>query len=901
MIERVERLLSECRHRLRAVLRRGELERELDDELALHLELEREKLMRAGLSPADATRAASLAFGGVDRIGEASRDARGVRWIDVASQDLRHAVRQLAANPGFTAIVVVTLALGVGANAALFTMLDHLLLRPPAVVQTPDELFRLYRHALPNERTDGWVTPGFPYPAVENIATALPPDARLATYGIGARSLGTGEDAPRVMTVAFGPRYFDLLGVAPVLGRRATAEESRIDGGSPVALISHAEWQSRFGADPDVIGRRVELAWEDYTIIGVLPPGFTGLDVQAASYWIPLGGVASTFRDPLPSSWNYGGTHIIVRAPESQRERIAAIASGVIGRGAPDWFGEMAVTAGPLKAAFGPQDQAPELAVATRLALVSAILLLIACANVANLGLARALRRRQEIAVRLALGISRARLVGMLLLETLLLATVAAAGAMLVAYWGGTALRRLLFPDFAWPGSPLDGRIALFALAVGLAAGLLAGLPPALRAGRFGVATALKGTAHDGGAWGGTADGARSRLRAGLVSAQAALCVVLLVAAGAFIRSLQAVASIDTGFDTNRLVLVGMSFSDREDHDAERRELMPQLADRLSGLPQVESVALANGQPIIVEHSFGALFAEDGSELPFERMPPAFHIVEPGFFDVMGIRLLGGRTFTDAERDPASPVIVVNDEMASRIWPGVNPLGRCLRMLRADAPCARVIGVVETANRDRLIETDRPMHFYRSLAQSTNPTPRMAVVRARPGQVESVVTAARALVRQHLPAGAYPDVRPLASVFDRELRPWRLGATLFSVIGLLALAVAVIGTYSVVGYVASQRRHEIGVRMALGARAAHIARIVVSDAVAMVAVGLVAGIAAAFAFGSLIEALLYETSAREPGVIVTVAILLLLAAGLAALVPAWRATRVDPTEALRSE
>jgi predicted permease len=896
MIERAERLLSEIRHRLRALLRRGELERELSDEIALHLELEREKLMREGLSAAEATRATSLAFGGSDRIAEASRDARGVGWVDVAFQDLRHAVRQLTAYPGFVGIVVVTLALGVGANAALFTMLDHLLLRPPAGVHAADELFRLYRHRVADERTDGWITPGFPYPAVANIAGALPPGSALATYGIGPRSLGRGEDAPRVTTVTFGPGYFDLLGVNPALGRRATVEESRIDGGEPVALISHTEWQSRFGGDPEVIGSRVELSWEGYTIIGVLPPGFTGLDVQAASYWIPLGAVPAASGDPLHTAWNYGGTHVIVRAPPSEREKIAAIANGVVGRGAPDWFGQNAVTVGPLKAALGPQDQAPELAVATRLALVSAILLLIACANVANLGLARALRRRREIAVRLALGISRTRLVGMFLLEALLLATLATAAAMLVAFWGGTALRRLLFPDFAWPDAALDGRIALFTLVVGLVAGLLAGLAPALRAGRFGVATALKGTARDGMIEG----GARSRLRAGLVSAQAALCVVLLVAAGAFIGSLQAVTSIDTGFDADRLVLVGISFNDREDHDVERREIMPVLAQHLRALPQVEAVALANARPV-AEHMSGRLFAEDGSELQFERMPPSFHIVDSGFFDVMGIRVLAGRVFTEAERDPGAPVIMVNEAMARSLWPAGNPIGRCVRMLREDAPCATVVGVTESANRDRLIEADRPLHYYRPLAQSANPTPRVAVLRVRPGEVESVVVVARALMRPALPAGAFPDVQPLTASFDTELRPWRLGATLFSVIGLLALMVAVIGTYSVVGYMASQRRHEIGVRMALGARTLNIARIVVGDAVAMVGAGLVVGVAAAFAFGGVIEALLFETSARDPGIMLAVGLLLMAAAGLAALVPAWRATRVDPTEALRSE
>ena len=889
----LERVLSEFRHRLRALFRRADVERELDEELALHLELERQKLVGTGMSPEEAARAAALSFGGVERIKDASRDMRGIRWLDVARQDGGHAIRQLTAHPGFAGMVVLTLALGVGANTALFTLLDHLLLRPPSGVHAPEQLFRLYRHQPPTERSDGWVTPGFPYPAVANIAAALDAGQQILTYRIGPRPLGRGEDAPRVTAVEFGPGYFDVLGVRPVLGRRPTAEEARIEGGSPVALISDIEWQSRYGRDPGVIGRQVELLYQQYTIIGVLPRAFTGLDAGAAAYWTPLGAFPSMSGDPLHSSWNYGGTHVVIRAAPAMRERVVALASGVVARGAPEWIEGATVTAASIKAARGPHAQPAELAVATRLAAVAAILLLIACANVANLNLARTLKRRQEIAVRLALGISRGRLIAMLTLEMLLLALLAAGGALLVAFWGGTALRRLLFPDLAWAVPPLDVRVAVFALATGLAAGLLSGLPPALRAGRFGLAMAMKGVGRQGGA-------ARSRLRSGLVSVQAALCVVLLVAAGSFIRSLQAASAIDVGFDAGRVALAGMSFSDRANHDAEVRDAMPRIVERLRTLPQVEEVATTNWRPLS-EHASGPLYSEAGEELVFPRQPPSYQLVSPNFFEAMGMRLVAGRIFDATERDPEAPVIVINQAMAADVWPGENPLGRCLRFHDVDAPCARVIGIVETANRDRLIEPEPVAHFYRSLAQSSNPTPRIAVIRARPGELASVLAAARTLIREDLPAGAFPDVKPLASAFDAEMRPWRLGSTLFSAIGLLALLVAVIGTYSVVAYIVGQRRHEIGVRMALGARALHIARMVVSDALGMVGAGLVVGVAAAFAFGRALDALLYETSARDPGVIGAVTLLLGCAAVGAALVPAWRATRVDPTEALRAE
>jgi predicted permease len=789
-------------------------------------------------------------------------------------------------------VVVVTLALGVGANAALFSILDRLYWRAPAGVKAPEELFRLYRHHPPRNGYDGYITDGFPYPAVANIAGALSADEKLATYGIWPLPFGRGESALRAMTIGFGPGYFELLDVTTAVGRLPFADETRVEDAAAVALIGHAEWQRRFGGDPDVIGRTIELRYKPYTIIGVLPRGFTGLDVSAADYWIPLGAFMVFGGRPLRSSWNYGGTHAIVRGEPETRERVAAAATAVVARGAPPMFAGTAVSAGPLAAARGPHDKAAELGVATRLAAVAATLLLIACANVANLNLARGARRRQEIAVRLALGISRARLIAMLIVETLLLALLAGAAALLVASWVGAALRRTLFPDVAWHGSPLDTRVALFAAIVAIGAGLLAGVPPALRAARFGLANALKAGARDG--------DPRSRLRAGLVSVQLGLSVVLLIAAGAFIKSLRTASRIDVGFDAERLVRVTMTFTDDEEHAAELRAVMPRVIERLRALPQVEQVAAAGGGPLY-EFISTFLFDEAGEKLEFARDLPSYHIVSPEFFTATGIRLVQGRLFTGDERDPAAPTIVVNRTMAANLWPGRSPLDQCLRIGKAESPCARVVGVVEPVHRMRLIEPEPVAHFYRSLLQSRNPVPAVAVVRVRPGELAEVVAAARALIRQALPPGALPSVEPLTERFVPELRPWRLGATLFSTVGALALLVATIGTYSVVSYLVQQRRHEVGVRMALGARADDIAQLVVTDALRMAGVGLVLGVIAAFALGRLIESSLYETSPRDPVVTGVVASLLIITAGIAALLPALRATRVDPTVALRAD
>jgi predicted permease len=480
-------------------------------------------------------------------------------------------------------------------------------------------------------------------------------------------------------------------------------------------------------------------------------------------------------------------------------------------------------------------------------------------------------------------------------METVLLALLSCAAALLLAAWGGMALRKTLFPDIAWHGFPLDARVALFTLVVALGAGLVTGLPTALRAGRMGLVPALKVGPREG------MNPRGSRTRATLVALQAGLCMVLLVAAGAFIKSLNTVTRIDVGFDVDRLAVVTAAFADREEHDPQLKAMMPLVIERLRSLPQVEAVAEANWRPLREHANAVAMFDGQGREFAFRAQPPSYQYVSPNFFSVMGMQLVAGRVFTEEEREPTTPHIVINGAMAAALWPGRSPLGQCVRESAATAACARVIGVVETAHRDRLIEPEPTPHYYRSLRQLKNPIPRYAIVRAAPEHLARVMTVAREQIRQDLSGGAYPDVQSLADDFAPELRPWRLGAALFSAFGALALIVAVVGMYSVVTYIVQQRTHEIGVRMALGADTYDVAGMVMRDAGRMVGAGLIVGVVAAFALGSLLEALLFETSARDPAIIGTVSVLLLAAGALAALAPAWRAIRVNPTQALRCE
>jgi predicted permease len=886
----IARLAGDIRYRLRAIFRRGALEQELNEELALHLEMETEKLIRSGLSPADAARRARMSFGGTERIKDDTRDARGVRWLDVALQDIRYAVRQLSADRRFSIVVVLTLALGVGVNGAVFPTIDRVLLRPPSGISQPGELIRLYSHVAPSAGHDGYVSEVIPYPAVTNIKAVLPPRAEITTYEQFANPLGRGEAPPEVQTVLFGPDYFTLLRVRPVIGHLPSPEEEKLDGAQPVVLISSAEWRARYGGSRAVIGREIELGYKPYTVIGVLPDGFRGADVSAADYWIPLAVHRVSHGAPWYEAWNMGGTNVIVRAPSSAHAGIAARATQAVMRGAPEWAEKMTISSAPILASAGPQPQPAELGIITRLSAVAVILLLIACANVTNLNLARSARRRREIAVRIALGVSKGRLIALLTTEVLLLSVIAAVASMGAAWVGGTWLRAALFPDVVWPESALNVRVALFTFAISIAAGLLSGLPTALRAGKVPLAASLKAGAR-------SARHHRASVRDALVAVQAGLSVLLLVAAAMFVQSLHRALTIDTGYDADQLAVVTLKFDDWGDHSAAIRTLLPVVQERLRSTQNVESIAASSRPPLSIA-GWGSLYDASGRKLDFQKNTPTFQMVSPNFFETMGMRILEGRAFTDAEQDPSNKVIVVNRAMADELWPGEHATGKCLRE-STNGPCVMVVGVVESAHREKLIELTPHLHYYRSLRQSKTFEPGVLIVRTKKGALTDALPTLRQQVRQVLPARVFPDVAPLTDKFIPELRPWRLGAMLFSGLGVLALGLATIGMYSTVAYSVAQRRHEMAVRMALGARAAQLVELVVSASVQVVAIGAGLGVIAAVLAAPYLQALLYGTNARDPHAILMVAALLIAAAALAALMPAWRAATLDPSSALK--
>jgi putative ABC transport system permease protein len=632
----------------------------------------------------------------------------------------------------------------------------------------------------------------------------------------------------------------------------------------------------------------------------VMRPRFTGLDLNATDIWLPLGSFGVDYiRGAWWESPNVNGFAVLIQPTGDsairQIEDRATLALrtyyATIPWGKTDSLNVAQL--GSVIAARGPGEQQQEVKVATRLAGVAAIVLLIACANVINLLLARAVQRRREIAVRLALGISRARLIRLLVIESVMLGLVAGAAALLAAQWGGSILRSLLLPDVHWGTGALNLQVILFAAAASIIAGVVAGVIPAWQASRPDLTASLKAGVREGVVQ-------KSRLRAALVVVQAALSVMLLAGAALFVKSLQNVHDLNIGFVSDRLIFASIRFDTKDSlRDAAVKPSIEPLVERLRGLPGVEQVALTGMRPM-----YGITWLDWFTDKTFpegKKPSPTYFAVSPEYFAATGLRVVRGTGFPAVHGSAMPRVMVINEEMARQMWPGENAIGRCMRFGKPDAPCYTIVGIVETARRDQIIE-DAKGHFYLPF-DNTPPRAYMdptLVVRAKPDRLPVIAAEVRAMLREAWPSGI-PNIVRMSDQLDKQYRPWRLGATLFSTFGLLALIVAAIGIYSTVSYGVTQRTHEFGVRLALGAHIGDVLRLVIGEGLRTVAIGVVIGIGLALAAGRLIASLLYGIEPTNVYVISGVAVVLLVVSAVAALAPAWRAARVDPVNALRTE
>jgi putative ABC transport system permease protein len=881
---------------------------EVRDEIRFHLESRAAELVARGMSPKAAHEQAYREYGDIE---QSQRELvrvdrrrltseRREEMLMSVIQDLRYAARGLARRPALTAVTTFALTVGIAANAVMFGVVDQLLLRPPPGVVAPDGVRRIYFQ----EMRDGTPQPSSvtSYPAIVSLRENVGGMSDVAGYFHTNFTLGHGADARSVEAELVSGNYFRLLGVRPQLGRTFAPDEDVPPQGALVAVVGDGFWRNGLGARPDVVGLRLELNSKVFTIVGVAPAGLSDLDRQKVDFWVPIASVAA---DVISDDWyrapNSWWVQAIARLrPEVRPDLVTEQATTAYRHEVRSWVSKgrdsmSTVVLAPLVGGRNPGGMSAEAKVSLWLMGVSAIVLLIACANVANLLIARTMQRRREIAVRLALGVSRGRLLRQLLTEAALLAAIAAAVALVVAHWGGQLVQHVLLPGIAWSDSVVDLRVLAFTLAVTVTCILLAGLAPSVHGVHTTVSDALKASSRQ-------VAGGRGLLRNSLLVVQAALSVVLLVGAGLFVKSLRNVTGRDVGITLDKVMLVSMNLSRAGFAPSQIEQIFTTGAERVRAIPGVQQAALVASSVPMRSGTAVSLYVpgvEKRSEIPGGG--PYSSVVSADFFAVTGASLRAGRMFAPAEERSPSRVMLVNEVVAKAFWPGKSPIGACVRLAR-DSTCTQVIGVVQNIMLFSMVRDDRAMIYvppgHPAFAAARQPQALLVRTSRDPSTVAPLV---RAELQRLSPNMPFVQVKPFIDLVAPQLRPWRLGATMFTLFGAMALVIAAVGLYSVMAYWVSQRTHEIGVRMALGARRADVVRLVVSQASRPIATGLLLGGAAAALSSRWVGDMLYETSARDPWVYGTAAVVLAIAALAASVVPARRSAAVDPASALRAD
>ena len=811
-------------------------------------------------------------------------------------QDLRFAARSLTRSPGLTIAAVLTLGLGIGANSAMFGVVDRLFFRPPSHVVDPDRVVRV--NVTKTQAPYGsWTQALADFPRYTELKDHARTLSAVAAYSGMAFSMGRGLDARHVSGKAVSASFFQLTGVHPERGRFFTAEEDR-KGGGHVAVLSHEFWHAQFADDPDVLGKTMQLNAATYIVIGVAPRGFTGIDLNQPDLWIPLSvaGPETSWPMVLECDGCYWMNTVARLAPGATPAQAASEATALyrshVGRDVNKADSTAVVSMGSVHEALGPDaDNSAKLSL--WLIAVCGAVLLIACANVANLLLARALQRRREIAVRVALGAGRTRLIRQLYAESALLAVLGLGAALLVTLWAGPLLRTALIPDAA-PGAPLEPRIFLFSAVIALATSLLAGLAPAVHAGVADLSGALKSGTREGGV-------VRSATRTGLLVGQVALVFVLLTGAGLFITSLHRVLGLRLGFDPDHLIVANVNLDALGYKRAEINATYERMRERVLRLPGVTGASLSIGTPFQASYATDLRIPGRDSIPRVKTGGPYVSAVTPDYFRTMGSAMRRGRTFIDADNAGAQHVAVVNESMARFIWPGEDPIGKAIQVGRNPIPF-EVIGVVEDARRESVTD-ELVVQYFVPLAQSDSvigPGVSSLLIRTA-GPAAPLVGTVRHEIQASSPDLPYPNIDPMPELFANQLRPWRLGSSLFTLFGALGVLLAAIGLYGVLSYGVSQRTQELGIRIALGAGRRSVLALVLRQGVQLTLAAVALGVVGALGAGRAIASLLYGVSPHNPLVLALVAAVLTLVAALASYLPARRATRVDPMVALRYE
>lgn len=898
-------MLSDLILRLRALFKRSVVEDEIDEELRFHLERQVESYRRDGLDHAAAVRRARAEFGGLDQVKEEYRDALGVRIVDELGRDLRLALRSLRATPVVTSVAVLSLTLGIGGNTAIFSIVNSLLLRA-LPVQDPQSLAIL--------EEDGQVGSSWTNPLWEDIRGRAGLFAGALAWSTVRFDLSEGGEAQLVEGIWASGSFFDVLGVHPLIGRMLTPEDDRRSGGSAglVAVISHRFWMQRFNGGVDAVGRQMTLNRVPFTIVGVTPPGFFGPDVgRAFDVIVPLGTEPAIRGSDswLDERWSWW-LNIVVRLKPGQTIdaanaalvsvlpaiRHATLPPSMV-PGDLDSYLSRPISLAPAATGRSPLRSRYQHALLTILAVVG-LVLLVACANIANLLLARATARRHELSVHLALGAPRWRLARQWLIESLVLACAGAACGALFAQWAGHAIvaqlstqANLVFLDL----TP-DWRVLGFAVGLTVLTAAVFGTAPALRASRVALMASIKegGRTLTDGRGGGTADG--------LIVAQVALSVMLVVLAGLFVRTFAFLANVPLGVDVDRLLLVEVSASKTMFRETDLAPLFDRARAAAAAVPGVERASMSTMEPVTGGQVWNTRVNVEGAPaLPARQRTTNLNATTPGWFATVGTPLLVGRDFNADDRAGAPLVAIVNEAFAGRFGLGTNPVGGVILFREPGATHEVHVRIVALA-RDAVYRVPRdpiPPTMYVPLAQQLRTQSRISLsVRARAGSPAALAQSIEAAM-----AGVSPDVsltfRPMKEQVDGTLLQERLLATLAGFFGLLALLLAGLGLYGITAYAVSRRRNEIGIRMALGAAPGGVIRLVLARVCVLVSLGLAIGTAGSMWATRFVATLLYGLEPHDPATLIGSAMLLAGVAALAGWLPARRAARIDPVAVLR--
>jgi putative ABC transport system permease protein len=873
----------------RTLFRGGRADRGLDAEVGGYVDHLTDEKMRAGLPAGEARRQALLELGGVEQVKERVRDVRTGAGLETAVRDVRYGLRTLARTPGLTAAMVFVLALGIAASTAVFSVVNAVLLRPLPYDASDRIVVMLHRDRNP-------VAPAN-YLDWRRAAKSF---ERMGAAEVWGPNL-TGDDNPeRVRGIRVTADILPMLGVAPALGRSLLEGEDRA-GSDHVLLLGHELWQSRYAGDPGVVGRAITLDGEAYTVVGVMPPGFAfpHFWAQGSQIWAPL--------SLEERAANRGGSSLRVfgrLSPGVTVDQARAEMAAITARLETEFPGtnrDLTVRS-LIDVVVG--DVRPAL-----LVLLGAVgfVLLVTCANVAHMLLARAATRRKEIALRAALGASRTRILRQLLTESLILALTGGAAGLLLARGGIRALVAL-----APPGLPrletvaLDGSVLAFALAVSLATGLAFGIVPALQATRRDLGDSLRE-----GERGSTGGGGRGGLRSALVASETALALVLLVGAGLMIRSFVALQAVDPGFDRRNVLSLVVSVAGTASAEPSRRSaFFEDVVRDAAALPGVTSASAINHLPLAGD-IWGWPFRVEGRPAPKEGEEEfaTYRVVLPGYFRTMGIPLRRGRDVSDQDRAGAPGVVVVNEALAARHWPGEDPIGKRLALAdREPAPTwLTVVGVVKDTVRGRWgapPEDELFLPYPQVKKYVEDPSSHFAyltlVVRTV-GDPAALAPALRSAVWARERNAPISEVRVLEEVVEEATARPRFYVVLLGAFAGVALALAAIGIYAVITFAVARRTNEIGIRMALGAEPGDVVRLVVGHGLLVGLAGALAGLLGAFALTRLMSTMLYGVGSHDPLTFASVVAVLAAAALLASYLPARRATRIDPLRALRYE